>query len=133
MVFYDKLGRTWNNRKVVWIRRANACRFANYDLLNSFGGTILTYTNKGKSLIKNSKGMYDKNGIHIQEAVFETIPALEGMLDGKPNPGTWEHFPNTEDALLYMETIKLQSTNTFDIVEGDKKHEDDYNNKEILD
>lgn len=113
MVLYDKLGRTWKKRKVVWVRRSNACRCADYTMLNSNGGYKLTYSDKGKSLIRDRKGMYDSNGIHVQDTFIETIPALEGVgEDGKPSHGTWEHFPSTFEAESFIQTIKENSKTT---------------------
>ena len=54
--------------------------------------------------------MYDKNGIHVQETVFEITPAIAGIdKSGKAVPGTWEHFPDTDEARLYIQTIQTPS------------------------
>ena len=98
MVVYDKFGRTWKGRKIVWIRSANCARLALYRWVVRDGKQKLVYDKK--------RGMYDKDGYHIKDERIEIIPALEGVgKDGRPVPGTWKRFPNTEEAYVFAKSI----------------------------
>jgi len=95
---YDKFGRTWKGRKIVWISSVNAARLALYKWVVSDGKRKLVYDRK--------HGMYDKDGYHIKETRVDIIPALEGKDEqGKPVPETWERFPDTEEAWLFRKSI----------------------------
>jgi len=98
-VVYDKFGRTWKGRKVVWIRSANCARLALYRWgRDKDGNRKLIYDRK--------RGMYDEDGYHIKETRIEIVPALEGRgEDGKPVEGTWERFPDTDEAWSFKKSI----------------------------
>ena len=98
MVFYDKFGRTWKGRKIVWIRSANCSSLALYRWADRDGKRVLVYDKK--------RGMYDKDGYNVKETRIDIIPALEGRdKDGRSAPGTWERFPDTEEAYKFIKSI----------------------------
>ena len=99
VVTYDKFGRTWNNRKIVWIKSMSCNREALYRWsLDNDGNRKLIYDKKN--------GMYDRNGSYIKETFIDTIPALEGQDEkGNPVENTWQKFPNTENALEFLNSI----------------------------
>ena len=98
MVVYDKFGRTWDGRKIVWIRSSSCARLALYRWDVQEGQRKLIYDKK--------RGMYDKNGYHIKEMHVNMVPALEGKdEDGHPVPDTWERFPDTEEAYAFTMSI----------------------------
>ena len=98
MVSYDKFGRTWKGRKIVWIKSANCARLALYRRVIREDKKMLIYDKK--------RGMYDKDGYHIRDMVIEMIPALEGKDKyGKPVPNTWEKFPDTDEAYNFTRSI----------------------------
>jgi len=95
---YDMFGRTWNGRKIVWINLSNCSRRALYNWVVRDDKRVLVYDKK--------HGMYDKNGYHIKEMKIDILPALEGKDEnGKPEPGTWERFPETKEALSFQKSI----------------------------
>ena len=98
MVVYDTFGRTWKGRKIVWIKSANSSRHALYRCVVRDGKKRLIYDKK--------RGMCDKDGCHIKEPKISIIPALEGVgKNGLPEPGTWERFPDTEEAHNFTKSI----------------------------
>lgn len=97
-MFYDKMGRTWNGRKIVWLRSANCSRLAYYRRVKKDSGWKLVYDKK--------RGMYDKKGNNVKETTVEIIPALEGVDDnGLVVNGTWEFFPDTKEAWSFCKSI----------------------------
>lgn len=95
---YDKFGRTWKGRKIAWIRSSNCATLALYKWVIKDDKRVLVYDRK--------RGMYDKDGYHIQEMRIDILPVLEGKDErGNPVPGTWERFPDTKEAVAFQKSI----------------------------
>lgn len=96
MVQPDKFGRTWKGRKIVWLRLANCSREAHYKWI-----TVNEDGKHSRKLVFDKKnGMCDKYGNNVRETLIETVPALEGKIEG-----TWDQFPNTDDANDFKKTL----------------------------
>lgn len=122
MVFYDKLGRTWNNQKVVWIRVADSSSEALYDCTYRDGKRVLTYDLR--------HGMFDKDGYYVRDAKIKYVPALESKnVDGTPQLHNWEHFPNTEEASLFKQSITMSGIVK---LEKDNYNDDDSDNDDDI-
>ena len=126
MVFYDKFGKTWKGRKIVWIRSSNSSGLAHYRLDYRDGKKVFIYDRKN--------GTYDKKGRHYQYMYIDIIPALEGQDDkGNPVPNTWELFPNTEDANSFKKSITRNGTThgseNYDLSDFDEEFDEDIINK----
>lgn len=121
-VTYDKFGRTWKGRKIVWIRSANCARLALYRWVRDNNG-------KRKLIYDRKHGMYDKDGYHIQETRIEIVPALEGQDENKkPVKGTWERFPDTDEACSFKKSI----TPTGYINQTEVSNVNEFDDEEIL-
>lgn len=97
MVHFDKLGRTWKGRKIVWLRSVNCAREALYKwVIINEDGVI-----KHKLVYDKKTGMFDEHGFNVKETRIELIPALEGKTEG-----TWERFPDTEDVPSFTKVFK---------------------------
>jgi len=92
MVSSDKFGRTWKNREIVWLHTANCDRPALYRWVVNGTGRKLIYDKRN--------GNCDKNGKDVREIVVEIVPALKGKEEG-----TWEYFPDTNEAQNFKNTL----------------------------
>lgn len=125
MFVYDKLGRTWKGRKIVWIKSSNNARLALYRWVFRDGKKKLIYDKK--------RGMYDKDGYHIQEMRVDIIPALEGRDKNKnPIPKTWERFPNTDEACSFIKSITINGIANQEKVYFEDEYEDEYEEEIII-
>ena len=124
MVQPDKFGRTWKGRKIVWIRSTNCSRKALYKWI--------TVYDDGKSVQKlvydKKSGMCDKQGYSVKETQFEIVPALEGKTEG-----TWERFPDTEDAYNFKKTLDFNTYSAItDTIVDVNEFDNEYNDEEIV-
>ena len=110
-MLYDKLGRTWNNRKIMWIRKISASGRGKYTMEKRDDVNKLTYD------IKN--GFYDKNGKNIRESYLEIVPVLEKLDNNqKPILNEWENFPNTKESYEYKKYINFEGYKEMDFSEN---------------
>ena len=98
---YDKLERTWNNQRIMWIRKVSSASFAKYSIEKRDNGNKLVYN--------MHNGYYDKNGRNVRETYVDMIPVLEKMdKNRQPILYAWEHFPCTKDVEEYRNSIKFE-------------------------
>ena len=100
-MLYDKLERTWNNQRVMWIRRVSSARFAKYSIEKRETGNKLVYNMRN--------GYYDKNGRNIRETYVDIVPVLEKLDENRqPILDTWEHFPDTKESEEFKNYIHFE-------------------------
>ena len=110
MVISDKFGRKWKNRDILWIRVAKCSRKATY--------RWVTYNNERKLIYDKLNGYFDKKGNDVRNTFVELVPVLKGKKEG-----TWDPFPNTEEATCFKKSITINGYVNQDInkIEFDKE------------
>ena len=120
MVVYDKLGRTWQGKKIVWIKYIDSSRMALYRWVIRDGERKLVYDKK--------QGMCDYKGVDVRDSNIELVPALEG----KDGTG-WQPFPNTKEATYFKKSltrdgfVEVVEMNENELNDFDDEYEDEKN------
>lgn len=100
-MLYDKLQRTWNNRRIMWIRHVSSARFAKYTIEKKDIGNKLVYNMRN--------GYYDEKGRNVKDVYVDMVPVLEKLDDyNRPIINEWEHFPDTKEANEYKNYIRFE-------------------------
>lgn len=100
-MLYDKLQRSWNNRRIMWIRRVSSARFAKYSIEKRDIGHKLIYNMRN--------GYYDEKGRNVKDVYVDMVPVLEKLDEqNKPIINEWEHFPDTKEANEYKNYIQFE-------------------------
>lgn len=94
MVVCDKFGRTWEGKKILWLRSTDSSRKALYKWVNRNGDRVLVYDKR--------HGMCDYRGIDIRDSRVELVPVLQ-----KKNEEGWEEFPSTKEAVSFKKTLSF--------------------------
>lgn len=123
MVMADKFGRTWKGRDIVWLRSANCGRQALYRWVGK--------DTERKLIYDKQNGWCDNNGNDIRKLIVDIVPALK-----KDENGNWEHFPNTDEAQSFKNTLTYDKYDENNIAEDMNEYDNEYDNEfneEILD
>lgn len=106
MVRKDPYKRTWDGKDICWIRRSCIIHAEYHKIKNRASKDEKKSGNFSKwKLIYDPKyGMYDRKGRYVKNAYYEEVPVLLNI------DGTWEEFPNTEEAQIFRWNLYASKT-----------------------